>query len=156
MTALAMVALAGAIALAETKESPTMLHASGTFDVKVTPVALEGPVADETLGRFVLDKRYHGALEATGFGQMLTAGRPDQGSAGYVAIERVEGTLDGRKGSFALQHFGTMTPAGQDLRILVVPGSGGGELAGISGSCTIRIEGKQHFYDLEYALAGHP
>ncbi len=133
-----------------------MHHASGTFEVKVTPVALEGPVADATLGRFSLDKRYHGALEATGFGQMLTAGRPDQGSAGYVAIERVDGTLDGRKGSFALQHRGTMSPAGLDLEVLVVPGSGDGELAGISGRCTIRIEAKQHFYDLEYSLPGHP
>jgi hypothetical protein len=114
--------------------------------------SLDGPVEDASLGRFALDKVYHGGLDGTGRGQMLTAGSPKEGSAGYVAIERFEGKLDGREGAFALLHRGTMTPAGQTLEVTVVPGSGTGALAGISGTLEIRIEGKQHSYDFRYEL----
>ncbi len=133
-----------------------MRQASGTFDVQVIPKSLDGPVEEATLGRYALDKVYHGGLEGTGRGQMLTAGSPKEGSAGYVAIERFEGKLDGREGSFALMHRGTMTPAGQILEVTVVPGSGRGALAGISGTLEIRIEGKEHFYDFAYELPAAP
>jgi len=116
-----------------------MRKASGTFDVQVNAKSLDGPVEEATLGRFALDKVYRGGLEGTGRGQMLTAGSPEEGSAGYVAIERFEGRLDGREGSFALMHRGTMSPAGQTLEVTVVPGSGGGALAGIAGALRLRI-----------------
>lgn len=133
-----------------------MRQASGTFDVQVIAKSLDGPVEEATLGRYALDKVYHGGLEGTGRGQMLTAGSPQEGSAGYVAIERFEGKLDGREGSFALMHRGTMTPAGQILEVTVVPGSGTGALAGIAGALTIRIEGKRHSYDFDYELPAAP
>lgn len=149
---LPMAAAAGA----EREEGVTMHHATGAFDVQVSPKSLDGPVEDASLGRFALDKVYHGGLDGTGRGQMLTAGSPKEGSAGYVAIERFEGKLDGREGSFALMHRGSMSPAGQTLEVTVVPGSGAGALSGISGTLAIRIEGKQHFYDLDYELPKAP
>jgi len=145
-----------ASAAAGTNKEATMRHASGTFDVQVVPKSLDGPVEDASLGRFALDKVYRGGLEGTGRGQMLTAGSPKEGSAGYVAIERFEGKLDGREGAFALMHRGAMSPAGQTLEVTVVPGSGGGALAGISGTLAIRIEGNEHFYDFAYQLPATP
>jgi hypothetical protein len=126
--------------------------ASGPFDVKVAPVAQSEHPDGTKLGRFSLDKTFHGDLEATSSGEMLTAGTAVAGSAGYVAIERVEGTLGGRKGSFVLQHLGTMSAAGQSLTITVVPDSGTGELTGLAGSLAIEIAGKAHSYRLEYTL----
>jgi hypothetical protein len=103
--------------------------------------------------RRLLSKRYHGALEATAEGQMLSCmgGRP--GSAGYVAIERVTGTLEGRQGSFALQHNGLMNRGEPSLVVTVVPDSGTGRLTGLAGRMGIRIEaGGKHFYDFDYTL----
>ncbi len=131
---------------------------SGTFDVKMTPLALadDRPPAEgggAKLGRMALDKQYHGALTATATGEMLSAMSSVSGSAGYVAIERVSGTLEGRSGSFALQHTGTMTRGAPELLIRVVPDSGTGQLTGLTGSMAIRIEaGGKHFYDFEYTL----
>jgi LDH2 family malate/lactate/ureidoglycolate dehydrogenase len=100
-----------------------------------------------------LDKQYHGDLDATGKGQMLTAGSAVKGSGAYVAIEKVTGTLQGRTGSFVLQHTGTMTQNKPQLTITVVPDSGTGQLTGISGKMTIIIAtGGKHSYDLEYTL----
>ena len=100
-----------------------------------------------------LDKQYHGDLEGTGQGQMLTAGTNVKGSGAYVAIETVTGTLKGRTGTFVLQHSGTMTQNKPQLTITIVPDSGTGQLAGISGKMTIIIAGDgKHSYDLEYAL----
>jgi hypothetical protein len=97
---------------------------------------------------------YHGDLEATGKGLMLSSGDPGQGSAGYVALERVNGTLAGRTGSFALMQMGSMAPGvGQQLSIAVVPGSGTGDLSGIYGGMTIHIAGGKHIYALNYAFA---
>ena len=96
----------------------------------------------------------HGALEATGHGEMLTAGTEVQGSAGYVAIERVTGTLDGRAGSFTLQHLGTMTRGVGEMLITVVPDSGTGELAGLAGRLTIHNADGAHSYDFDYTLPG--
>jgi hypothetical protein len=126
-----------------------MQHAVGTFTVKVLP--LSPPPADG-LGRFSIDKQIHGDLEATTKGEMFSGGDPRAGEAGYIAIEVVTGTLAGKPGSFALQHSGTMDANGPKMTVLVVPGSGTGELKGISGSFTIKIEGGVHSYDLEYTL----
>ena len=130
-------------------------HASGKFEVKVAPLALEDNT-DPTLGRMSLDKQYQGDLEGTGRGEMLTAGGPAKGSGAYVAIERVSGTLQGRSGSFVLQHGGTMTPSASHLAITVVPDSGTGQLEGITGSLTIKIDHGQHSYELDYSLPATP
>jgi len=128
-------------------------HASGTFEVKMSPQAPEDNVGDPTVGRMSLDKQFHGDLEGSGTGQMLAAGTDVEGSGGYVAMERVNGTLHGRKGTFALQHSGTMTRGTPQLSISVVPDSGTGELVGLAGKMTINIVDGKHFYEFEYTLA---
>jgi hypothetical protein len=124
-------------------------HAHGTFTVSVKPLT---PPPAEGLGRFSIDKDIHGDLEATTKGEMFSGGDPKQGVAGYVAIEVVTGSLAGRHGSFALQHSATMDKSGLKMTVIVVPGSGTGELKGIAGTFTIHIESGQHSYDLEYTL----
>ncbi|MEP6573386.1 MAG: DUF3224 domain-containing protein [Gemmatimonadota bacterium] len=126
------------------------LHATGTFEVKLIPQPTE-PGA-ETLGRMLLDKQFHGDLEGTSKGQMLTGMGSVKGSAGYVAIEQVTGTLKGRRGSFILQHTGTMNRGAPELRISVVPDSGSEELTGLAGAMAIVIEGSKHSFTLEYTL----
>lgn len=126
-------------------------HAHGTFEVKLSPLVLDD-ATDPTLGRMKLEKQLHGDLEATGRGEMLTAGSDVPGSAGYVAIERVTGTLMGRNGSFALQHLGTMNRGAGQISITVVPDTGTGELVGIAGTLTITVVEKQHFYGFDYTL----
>lgn len=109
---------------------------------------------DAVPGWILLDKQYHGDLVGTSKGQMLTAGDAAKGSAGYVAIEQVTGTLAGRSGTFVLQHSGTMTRGALELTIKVIPGSGTGQLAGLEGAMTIKVENGKHFYDFEYTLPG--
>jgi hypothetical protein len=128
-------------------------RASGTFEVKTIPQQPDEG-GDATIGRLLLDKRFRGDLEGTSKGQMLGTGSPASGSAGYVAMERVTGTLHGRGGTFALQHSGTMHGGDMHLDIVVVPGSGTGELEGISGTMKIVIEGGGHSYELDYTLPG--
>lgn len=131
--------------------------ASGPFEVKLTPQqgdAPSPPPGGTELGRMTIDKRYDGELAGTGKGEMLTAMTGTKGSAGYVAVERVEGTLHGRAGSFALQHTGVMARGEQRLTIAVVPDSGAGDLAGLTGSMKIIIEGGKHAYEFEYELPG--
>jgi hypothetical protein len=123
----------------------------GMFDVKVAPVS-EEKADGVTVGRYSLDKQYHGDLDATAKGEMLTAGTGVKGSAGYVAIERVSGTLNGRKGTFVLQHTGTMNRGALQLSVSVVPDSGTGQLAGISGTLNIVIADGKHSYDFDYAI----
>ncbi|HEX7046288.1 MAG TPA: DUF3224 domain-containing protein [Gammaproteobacteria bacterium] len=125
--------------------------ANGTFDVKIAPLDLHFDAGDK-LGRLSIDKTFHGDLEATSQGEMLTAGTDVKGSAVYVAIERVTGTLNGKKGSFILHHRGIMNRGEAELVVKIVPDSGTGELEGISGEMKIRIEEGKHFYDFEYAL----
>ena len=132
------------------------MHATGTFEIKVTPQEPENKVEGATLGRMSFDKQFHGDLEGTSKGQGLTAATNVKGSAGYVALEWVSGTLQGRSGSFVLQHSGTMTRGALELTVAVVPDSGTGQLAGLAGKMTIKITNGQHFYDFEYTLAQTP
>ena len=126
------------------------IHATGTFEVKMTP---QTPDAGSTVGRFSLDKQFHGDLEGTSKGEMLAVGTAVQGSAGYVAMEQVTGTLNGRSGTFALQHTGSMNRGAPELTVIVVPDSGTGELEGLAGKLEIKIDDGQHFYEFDYALA---
>ena len=127
--------------------------ARGAFDVKMTPQPADTRDGADFLGRLSIDKSFHGELEATSVGQMLAARGDQPASAGYVAIERVTGTLGGRQGSFILQHSGHSNPAGQSLEINVVADSGTGELKGLTGSMKIIIEpGGGHFYEFDYEL----
>jgi hypothetical protein len=130
------------------KDAVVTMHARGAFDVKITPAT-----TDPVLGRMSVAKVLHGDLEGTSAGEMLTAGTSVKDSAAYVAVERVTGTLQGRRGTFILQHMGTMTRGAQQLTILVVPDSGTDQLTGIAGSMKIIIDkdGK-HFYDFDYTL----
>ncbi len=126
----------------------------GPFEVKLTPQSADEREAAAFLGRLSIDKQFHGALEATSVGQMMATrgGRPE--SAGYVALERVTGTLEGRTGSFILQHSGHSSPAGQSLAVNVVADSGTDGLAGLAGTMQIVIEpGGKHFYEFDYTLA---
>src|ERR1017187_3207657 len=128
-------------------------HASGTFEVKLSPQKPDNEVsASANLGRLSIDKQFQGDLEATSKGEMLSAGTEVKGSAGYVAIERVTGALHGRRGSFVLQHSGTMNRGVPHLSITVVPDSGTEQLRGISGSLAIKIESGKHFYEFDYTL----
>jgi hypothetical protein len=139
------------LALTQQQEKPMTHHAQGTFTVKMTPMT---PAMAEGVSRFSIDKEIHGDLDATSKGEMLAGGDYLKGAAGYVAIELVTGTLAGKHGSFALQHSATIDATGQKLTVIVVPGSGTGELAGIAGTFTITIAGGVHSYDLEYTLPG--
>lgn len=154
-----LVLLAGLAAHAAATDSSTRSkdtvmtqHARGPFDVKLAPLEPYNKDAQARLSRMSLDKQFHGDLEATSQGEMLSTGSAS-GSGGYVAIERVTGTLHGRKGSFAMQHNATMTRGTPALNIIVVPDSGSGELAGLSGRMNIVIAaGGAHSYEFEYTL----
>jgi hypothetical protein len=128
-----------------------IMRATGPFEVKLTPQPVDDN-GDATLGRMTIDKQFHGGLEGTSKGQMLSAGTPVKGSAGYVAMERVTGTLSGRKGSFILQHSATMTRGTPQLSITVVPDSGTEQLTGLAGKMDIQIAGGKHSYDFDYTL----
>ena len=128
-------------------------RATGTFEVRVIPITTTDSVDTGGFGRLALDKKFSGDLTGTSLGQMLGSGDPKSGFGGYVALERVTGVLNGRSGSFTLMHNGTMSPAAMELRVLVVPGSGTGELTGIAGTFAIIIEGKQHSYVFEYTVS---
>jgi len=135
--------------LAQQKGTSMTETATGTFTVDLRPLT---PAPAEGLARFSIDKQIHGDLEATSKGEMISGGDPKQGAAGYVAMEVVTGSLKGKKGSFALQHSATMDASGYKLSIVVVPGSGTGELKGIAGTFDIQIADGKHSYKLEYTL----
>lgn len=138
------------------------MHASGSFDVTVTPVVNPAsPAAPAPYPRFSLRKHYHGPLEAEALGEMLSGGDPRSGTAGYVAMETVTGTLDGHAGSFQVMQMGTMEagkngpdgkPLPPELRAVVVPGSGTGALQGLTGSLELENTGGKHTYTLLYTL----
>lgn len=133
------------------EKTMTTHQVRGEFEVNMSPQTESG-VSDPAIGRFGLDKTYRGPLEATSKGQMLGFRSAVKGSAGYVAMERVVGVLEGRRGSFVMQHDGTMQGGALHLNIVVVPDSGTEELQGLRGTMKIEIEGGKHFYVLEYAL----
>jgi uncharacterized protein DUF3224 len=145
----------GFLVEAQVQKEATVTRASGTFDVKMTPQKDEG-AEGSNLARMSIDKQFHGDLEGTSKGEMLSAMTSVQGSAGYVAIEQVSGTLKGRSGTFVLQHSGLMTRGTPQLTIVVVPDSGTGQLAGLAGKMTINIADGKHSYEFEYTLPGAP
>jgi hypothetical protein len=127
-------------------------RATGTFEVKLTPQSTDEEPEGSTLARLSIEKTFRGDLEATSRGEMLSAGTRTNGSAGYVAIERVTGALHGRRGSFVLKHDGTMTRGAPELTVRVVPDSGTGELAGLAGGMRILVEPGKHSYEMDYTL----
>ena len=128
--------------------------AKGTFIVSMQPMTFEGIDPGVKLGRMSIDKQIHGDLTASTKGQMLSAMTDTDGSAGYVAIECVAGALNGRRGTFVLQHTGTMNRGVQSLAVTVVPDSGTEELVGLEGEFKINIVGGEHFYEFTYRLPG--
>ena len=129
------------------------VQARGTFEVQLKPQPADDKAEEAILGRMSIDKQFHGDLEATSKGEMLAVGTEVKGSAGYVAMEQVSGTLHGRSGAFALQHSGTMTRGVPQLSVTVVPDSGTNQLVGLSGQMTIQIAEGKHSYEFEYTLA---
>ncbi len=127
-------------------------HITGSFDIKLSPQAAAPGIEAAKLGRHTLDKQFHGELNAHSLGEMLAAGTEVKGSAGYVAIERVSGTLQGKKGSFVLTHSGIMNRGQAQLTVQVVPDSGTDELTGLTGQMSIQISNGQHFYTFDYSL----
>lgn len=129
----------------------TTQHATGTFEVTlIQQNSSQG--AGSTLGRMSIEKQFHNDLVATSEGEMLSAMSEVKGSAGYVAIERVTGSLQGRTGSFVLQHSGQMDRGAQQLTITVIADTGSGELVGLTGTMQIKIANGKHLYDFEYSL----
>jgi hypothetical protein len=154
-----IVAVAGLFAAPDGRASgggTVAKHAKGTFEVRMAPQPPVASVGDASIGRFALDKQFLGDLTGTSRGEMLATRTAVDGSAGYVALERFDGTLAGRRGAFALQHSGQMDRGKPTLTITVVPDSGTGELSGIAGAMTIEIRGGKHFYALSFTLPERP
>lgn len=128
--------------------------AKGTFEVTLQPLPFEGADPQWKLGRMSIDKQIVGDLVATTRGQMISAMTDTKGSAGYVAIERVTGSLNGKRGSFVFQHSGLMNRGAPSLTVVVVPDSGTEELAGLEGEFKIIMEGGKHSYEFSYRLPG--
>ena len=154
-TVAAMVAVSIATTAQAGEGRAAMQHATGTFEVTITPEAqAPAPAGGVPTSRMGLAKTFTGGLTGTATGTMLAAGTPAPGqAASYVAIDQVSGTLDGRRGGFVLVHRGTMTRAGGgELSVLIAPDSGTGALAGIEGTLSIEMRDGKHFYDLAYTL----
>lgn len=129
-----------------------MTTARGSFEVRIAPLAAEDGVGDPAIGRLSIDKTFRGDLQGVSKGQMLALRTATEGSAGYVALERVTGSLGGREGAFTLQHSGTMRRGAPTLVITVVPDSATGELTGLEGTMAIDIVDGQHLYTFEFSL----
>lgn len=138
------------------KKAPMTIRATGTFDVKLAPLSAYNSAEEAKTGRMSIDKVFHGDLEGTSKGEMLTGMTDTKGSAGYVAIERVTGTLNGKSGSFTLQHSGSMNRGVANLTLTVVADSATGQLSGLSGKMNIIISAGKHAYELDYALPETP
>jgi len=153
MLRLALILLLAGVAQSQEK-SPMTQHATGPFDVKIAPQQADNDIEKAAnLARMTIDKQFHGDLEATSKGEMLGTQSEGKGSGGYVALERVTGTLKGKKGGFVLQHSTTMKRGVPNQSIFVVPDSGTGELTGISGKMNIIIApGAKHSYEFDYTL----
>ena len=139
---------------AKPREHPVTTIARGTFDVKMKPLPSDEIAEVAMIGRMSIDKQFHGDIEGTSKGQMLATTSPVAGSASYVALERVTGTVNGRRGSFSLQHSAWMAGGKQGLTISVVPDSGTEDLLGLSGSFLIIIADGKHSYEFSYSLSG--
>jgi hypothetical protein len=126
--------------------------ANGTFEVKMAPINVANVPSDPALGLAALAKTWHGELDGTSEGKMLSAGTARKDSAAYVAMEKFEGTIKGRSGTFILQHAAVMNRGSATMGIVVVPDSGTGELDGLSGTLTIKVEAGVHSYKLDYTL----
>jgi hypothetical protein len=138
---------------AQSQKEPIAQHATGTFEVKIDPQTPDEKAGAPALARMLINKQFHGDLEATSKGSMLAAGAGAKGSSGgYVALEIVTGTLKGRSGTFILQHTGVMNRGAPSLTVAVVPDSATGQLIGLAGKMTITIVDGKHSYDLEYTL----
>ena len=122
------------------------MQANGQFDVELKPHG----APNDPIARMSLAKRFHGPLDATSIGEMLAVHTRTAGSAGYVAMEHVTGTLDGRTGIFTLQHSGIMSKDGETLSVTVIPDSGTGDLEGLTGTMSLRRDGPEHFYSFDY------
>lgn len=144
-----LIPLLFAFAAAAANAGDKPMQIEGSFDVKLTP---QPPAEGQTWGRQSIAKTFHGALDGTSRGEMLAAGTAVKGSAGYVALEQVSATLEGRKGTFFLQHFGLMDKGTPTLKVSVIPDSATGELTGLQGTMTIDITGGQHRYTFTYHL----
>jgi hypothetical protein len=138
------------------KEKKMSKRARGTFEVKMTPQEQQEKAENGSFGRMLLDKQFHGDIEAMSKGEMMVAGTEVKDSAGYVALERVAGTLNGRNGAFILQHNGIMTRGVGQLSVTVVPDSGTGQLIGLAGKMAINIVDGKHLYDFDYTLPENP
>jgi hypothetical protein len=148
---LAVFVLASSLLVQSNKGNPVSATAKGTFDTKVTPQpSVEGD--DPSFSRVTVEKQFHGDIEGTSKVQMLAAGTAIKDSGGYVALEKVSATLAGRKGTFILQHMGSMKGGAFHINIEVVPDSGTDQLAGISGKFSIEIKDGKHFYNFDYTL----
>jgi hypothetical protein len=147
-----LVVVLAAISTQAQKGSAVVRHAAGEFDVKITPQKDEG-IGDPTIGRMSVAKQFRGDLEATSGAQMLTGmAEAVKDSGTYVAIERIRGTLQGRKGSFAVWHAGTMDRGKQSLIVTIIPDTGTEQLTGIAGTMTIEIKDGKHFYGIDYTI----
>ena len=124
--------------------------ARGSFDVKLNPQTSY----EETIGRMSIDKEFRGDLQGTSRGEMLGIMGTVKGSGGYVAMERVNGNLSGRSGTFVLQHSGANRKGESRMTVTVVPDSGTAQLVGLEGTMIITVENGQHFYSFEYSLPG--
>jgi len=131
-------------------------HATGSFDVRLAPLEPAFPSEDNFVGRMSIEKQFRGDLEGSSKGEMLSATTAIKGSAAYVAIERVTGSLHGRSGTFVFEHHALMIRGEPQLNIIVVPDSGTGGLTGLTGTMTVRITDGKHFYDFAYELPGDP
>ena len=138
--------------VSSTERTRRTVHAKGSFDVKATYLPAYETLAEKAIDRFRLYKVYLGDLVGTARGQMIGAGKRAAGTAGYVAVEQVTGKLQGRSGSFALQHYGMMNCGEVELTVRIVPGSGTGDLQGIAGTMTFANEGGKHSYSLDYSV----
>lgn len=144
------------LSLSPGSKETVVTRATGTFEVKLNPHPTAHDHAGAPLGRLSIDKQFRGDLVGTSKGEMLTGGTDVKNSAGYVAIERVSGTLHGKTGTFILQHSGTMTRGEPSLTVTVIPDSGTGELAGLTGSMKIIIADGKHSYEFDYTIAPRP
>jgi len=150
---IAAVLLASALAVQTKKGTSLSAIAKGSFEAKVTPQP-SAAGDDPAFTRFTVEKQFHGDIEGVSKVQMLAAGTAVKDSGGYVALEKVTAVLGGRKGTFVLQHMGSMKDGAFNLSIAVVPDSGTEELAGIAGKFVIEIKDGKHFYSFDYTLPG--